>query len=174
MLLGGSDGGFYNAATDGTKIYLNSAVGEASGFATTATEDSLKGREYALDARTGNVVWRSYAGAPNLGQDAAVNGVYFTGGLDHFLHAFDTATGRLLTTLPLAGASSSGPAISDGELFVGAGTGATLRSAAGCCDPIFGAIVFPHPIPIYEYGQGIYGFCIAVNPSCIDAINAIK
>jgi parallel beta-helix repeat protein len=173
---GGAFGGFYNAVTDGNYIFLNSAIGEASGFAATPYEDSLKGREFALDARTGNVVWRSYAGAPNLGQDAAVNGVYFTSGLDHALHAFSTQSGQLLDEWPVGGAVTSGPAIYSGELFVGAGTGATLRSAVGASvNPISGGQpAFPHPIPIYEYGQGIYGFCIASNPSCYNALNKIN
>lgn len=171
--LGGSDGGFYNSTTDGTNIYVNSAIGETGGTATTATEESLKGREYALDARTGNVIWRSFAGAANLEQDSAVNGVYFTGGLDHFLHAFDTSNGNLLYTFPLGGAAS-GPAIAGGELFVGAGTGTSLRAAAGCCDPLTQQIAFPHPIPIYEYGQGIYGFCIASNPDCANALGKLN
>jgi parallel beta-helix repeat protein len=176
VALGGAFGGFYNAVTDGNYIFLNSAIGEASGFASTPYEDTLKGREYALDARTGNLVWRSYAGAPNLGQDAAVNGVYFTSGLDHALHAFSTQTGQLLDEWPVGGAVTSGPAIYSGELFVGAGTGATLRAAVGAsADLAFGGQpAFPNPMPIYEYGQGIYGFCIASNPSCANALNKIN
>jgi hypothetical protein len=173
VALGGSFGGFYNAATDGTTVYLTSALAEASAFAGTPVEEAFKGREFALDARTGNVVWRSYAGAPTLGQNGAVNGVYFTGGLDHLLHAWDAGTGSLLTALPLAGASSSGPVIAGGELFVGAGTGATYRSAVGPCSPLpFGPPVCPPaPEPAGEYGQGIWGFCIATDPACAASIS---
>ncbi|HAM02190.1 MAG TPA: hypothetical protein DCQ30_08170 [Acidimicrobiaceae bacterium] len=175
VALGGSFGGFYNAVVDGNDIYLNSALGEASGFAATPVEDTEKGREFALDARTGNVVWRSYAGAPNLGQNAAVNGVYFTGGLDGFLHAFSTQSGQLLGQWPLGVSVSSGPAIYSGELFIGSGTGATVRSAAGAsADPAFGGQpAFPNPMPIYPYGQGLSGFCVATNPSCSNAVNKI-
>lgn len=176
VALGGSFGGFYNAVVDGNYIYLNSALGEASGFAATPGEETAKGREFALDARTGNVVWRSYAGAPNLGQNAAVNGVYFTGGLDGFLHAFDSQSGQLIDQWPLGVSVSSGPAIYSGELFVGSGTGATLRSAAGAsADVAFGGQpAFPNPMPIYPYGQGLYGFCLATNPSCANAVNKIN
>jgi outer membrane protein assembly factor BamB len=170
VALGGSFGGFYNATTDGTKIYLTSALSEASAAAATPVEEAFKGREYALDARTGNVLWRSYAGAPTLGQNGASPGVYFTGGLDHLLHAWDTTNGNLLTTLPLAGASSSGPAIAGGEVFIGAGTGATFRSAVGPCDPLTGAVCPPAPVPVGEYGQGIWAFCLASNPTCAGSI----
>jgi outer membrane protein assembly factor BamB len=179
VALGGSFGGFYNATTDGTKIYLTSALAEASAFAGTPVEESFKGREYALDARTGNLVWRSYAGGPSLGQDSAVNGGYFTGGLDHMLHAWDSATGNLLTALPLAGASSSGPVIAGGEVFIGAGTGATFRSAVGPCTPgnflagIPPSACPPAPEPVGEYGQGIWGFCISSDTACATSIATI-
>jgi hypothetical protein len=180
VALGGSFGGFYNATTDGTKIYLTSALGEAGADAATATDESFKGREYALDARTGNLVWRNYTGGISLGQNAAVNGVYFTGGLDHLLHAWDTSNGNLLTSLPLAGASSSGPAIAGGEVFIGAGTGATFRSAVGPCTPggfigsIPPGVCPPAPIPAGEVGQGIWGFCISTDLNCASAISVIN
>ena len=175
VALGGGFGGFYNSVVDGNRIYLTSAIGEAGGDAATPVEESAKGREYALDARTGNVIWRQYAGAPNIGQNSGVPGVYLTGGLDHNLHAWDSGTGNPLAAFPLAGATSSTPAVAGNEVFLGAGTGATFRSFVGpnvCV--LFCTPTLPHPIPIGEYGQGVYSFCLSTDPACVSAIGVIN
>lgn len=171
LVLGGNFGGFYNGTTDGRRIYLTSGIGTASDLFE-VHEEALRGRVFALDVRTGNVEWRQDVGAPTVGQNSGVPGVYFTGGLDHLIHAYDMETGDLLWVAPVAGASSSTPVVVDGEIYVGSGTGATYRAAVGCCpvDP-FGTPVgeqqVPHPIPITEYGMGISAFCLATEPTCV-------
>ena len=167
LSLGGSLGGFFNSVTDGKRIYLSSALGEASDTFT-VHEDALRYREFALDARNGNVLWRQAAGPPNFGQNSLSPGIYWTGGLDHLLHAWDAATGSPMWTFPVGGAVSSAPAISDGQLFVGTGTGATYRSEFTCnADPTCSVPVgLPAPIPIYEFAQGIQAFCVASDPAC--------
>lgn len=161
---GGNFSGFYSGATDGRRIYLTSGIGEATDLFA-VHEEGLRGRVFALDARTGNLVWRQYVGSPTVGQNSVIPGVYFTGGLDHLVHAYDTDTGELLWAAPVAGALSSTPVVVDGELFTGSGTGATYRAAVGCCIP-FTPVAVPHPIPISQYGMGIYAFCLATEPGC--------
>lgn len=170
LALGANFGGFYNGATDGRRIFLTSALGEGSDLAN-VHEEALRGRVFALDARTGNVLWRQYVGSPTVGQNSLIPGVYFSSGLDHLIHAYDADDGDLLWVAPVAGAASSAPAVVDGELYVGSGTGATYRAAVGCClpDPFgtpLGGYYLPHPIPIGEYGMGIYAFCLATDPRC--------
>ncbi len=176
LTVGGNFGGFYNTVTDGTRIYLTSALGTASGTTVSAGDETTKGRVWAIDATTGAIDWVQDAGTPTLGQNAVIPGVYFASSLDHAIHAYATDTGSPLAVLPVGGADSSAPAIVGDQLFSGAGTGATWRSAVGTClDPInaFGecetasaVLTAPAPIPIGEYGQGIWAFCLATDPAC--------
>jgi outer membrane protein assembly factor BamB len=172
LTAGGNFGGFYNTVTDGARIYLTSAIGAASGTSVSAKDEAAKGRVWAVDAATGNVDWVQDVGGPTLGQNAVIPGVYFASGLDHSIHVYNSATGAPLAVLTVGGADSSGPAIVGSQLFTGAGTGATFRSAVGTClDPtgISGCgpqEEAPAPIPIGEYGQGIWAFCLASDPSC--------
>lgn len=163
---GGNFGGFYNGATDGKRIYLTSGIGEASDLFA-VHEEALRGRSFALDARTGAVLWWSHLGSPTVGQNSATSDVYFTGGLDHFVHAQDTESGDLLWSGFAGGAVSSTPVVVDGELYVGAGTGATYFAAVGESDPLgVTGYEFPHPVPVSEFGQGVAAFCLSTEPSC--------
>ncbi len=167
LALGGNFGGFYGTVVDGARIYLTNAIGEATDIQSATDERKSQGINFALDARSGNVLWRNFLGTGSVGQNSGVHGVYLTGGLDHQIHLFDSATGGLLHTLSLSGASSSVPTVAGGEVFAGAGTGATYRAAVGDSDPLgVSGITFPHPIPVGEYGQGIYAFCVGTDPQC--------
>lgn len=167
LALGGNFGGFYGTVVDGEKIYLTNAIGEATDIQSATDERKSQGINFALDARSGNVLWRNFLGPGSVGQNSGVRGLYLTGGLDHQIHLHDSATGALLHTLSLSGASSSVPTVAGGEVFAGAGTGATYRAAVGDSDPLgVSGITFPHPIPITEYGQGIYAFCVATDLTC--------
>jgi outer membrane protein assembly factor BamB len=179
---GGNFGGFYNGTTDGSRIYLTSSIGTLSATTVSAADDAAKGREWALDAKTGRVLTDQVIGTPTFGQDSAIPGVYFASGLDHAVHAYDTTadppTLNPLAVLPTAGATSSSPVVSGDQLFVGAGTGSTYRAAVGeSLDPTGITGVFPPvgnaiplapvPMPIYEDGQGIWAFCLATDASCV-------
>jgi parallel beta-helix repeat protein len=170
LTVGGNFGGFYNSATDGSHVYLTSALGTASGTTVSAADDATKGRVWAIDGATGAVNWVQDVGAPTLGQNSVIPGVYFNTGLDHAVHAYSTDTGAPLAILPTGGAVSSGPAIVGDQLFVGAGTGSTWRAAVGeGLNPIGFPVqeAAPVPIPIGEYGQGIWGFCVASDAACV-------
>jgi polyvinyl alcohol dehydrogenase (cytochrome) len=169
LVLGGNFGGFYGTATDGKRIYLNNAISELTDFAT-PHEERLRGQEFALDARTGNVEWVQHLGSASVGMNSVTPGIFWTGGLAHLVHAWDADTGAPLWSFPLSGASSSAPIVAGGELYLGAGTGATYRAAVGDSDPLGASHVeFPHPIPVSEYGQGIYSFCVTTDPDCAAA-----
>ena len=51
---------------------------------------------YALDAFTGDLVWRYETGWRVLSSPAITDGVVYVGSLDHYLYALDAATGNLL------------------------------------------------------------------------------
>ncbi len=76
---------------------------------------------HAIDGDDGEVAWQGTAG-PSYGAVAIVNGVVFTPALDDLLKAFDADTGALLWATPLSGPGSSGPAVYQDMVFIGAGT----------------------------------------------------
>jgi polyvinyl alcohol dehydrogenase (cytochrome) len=59
----------------------------------------------------------------SFGPPAEVNGLVLSGDSAGLLRAFDAQTGAVLAKIDLGGAISSGPAIVNGRVFVGAGTG---------------------------------------------------
>jgi outer membrane protein assembly factor BamB len=169
LTVGGNFGGFYNGATDGARIYLTSSVGTLSGAAVTIADDAQKGRVFALDATTGVLAWSQVIGAPTFGQNMLVPGVYLDSGLDHAVHAYDTATGALLAVIPVGGAVSSTPVVAGGQMFVGANTGSTWRAAVGTgLNPIGFPVnpTAPTPIPIFEDGGAIVAYCLAADVTC--------
>jgi len=76
---------------------------------------------HSLDGATGAVRFQGGVG-PTYGATAVVNGVAFNAALDDVLKAYDTETGRLLWSAPLAGPGSSGPVVYENMLFIGSGT----------------------------------------------------
>lgn len=78
---------------------------------------------HAVDARTGQVLWRQPWHRQSYGHPTYVNGVVLaasTVGLS--VNAYAAATGRLLWSSPLNGAPSSGVAVVGDSIYLGAGT----------------------------------------------------
>jgi outer membrane protein assembly factor BamB len=59
----------------------------------------------------------------SFGPPAEVDGLVMSGDSSGLLRAFDAHTGNVLAKIDLGGAISSGPAIVNGRVFIGAGTG---------------------------------------------------
>jgi polyvinyl alcohol dehydrogenase (cytochrome) len=78
---------------------------------------------HAIDAATGEILWRSPLAAPTYGSVTYANGVVFvslTTGLR--IQAFDAATGLPLWLTPTVGAPSGTPVVVGDTLFFGTGT----------------------------------------------------
>jgi outer membrane protein assembly factor BamB len=80
---------------------------------------SWDGNEYALDAASGSMIWKTFLGTtsiagcspPNLGVTSAatvVNGVVYVGGGDRFWYALDAASGAVLWKVDTGDNSASG------------------------------------------------------------------
>jgi polyvinyl alcohol dehydrogenase (cytochrome) len=83
--------------------------------------------EFALGTSDGAVAWQcpgTECGGPSFGPAGIAGGVVFLGDAAGMLRAFDASTGALLRKIDLGGGVSSGPAIVNGMVVVGAGTGA--------------------------------------------------
>jgi outer membrane protein assembly factor BamB len=112
---------------------------------------------HAIDATTGEVAWQGGIG-PTYGASAIVNGVAFNAALDDVLKAYDVATGRLLWLFPLSGPGSSGPAIYDDMVFIGAGT--STSDACAKDNPTDDACVFVFDTALASLG-GLHAFRLA-------------
>jgi len=90
------------------------------------------GRLYAIDGRTGTVIWTARLGAaPNQSSPALSGGIVFTGAQDGRLYAFDVATGRRLWTASTGGPFAGSPAAARGLVFAGSEDGSVYAFAAG-------------------------------------------
>jgi polyvinyl alcohol dehydrogenase (cytochrome) len=82
--------------------------------------------EFALGTSDGSVAWQcpsTECGVFSFGPAGIAGGVVFIGDSAGMLRAFDANSGALLRKIALGGAISSGPAIVNGMVIVGAGTG---------------------------------------------------
>lgn len=79
---------------------------------------------HALDAETGAVIWRSVLTRQTYGHPTYANGVVLvTSTVGFAVEAFEASTGApLWRSQPLNGAPSSGVAVTDDGIYVGAGT----------------------------------------------------
>jgi outer membrane protein assembly factor BamB len=82
------------------------------------------GRVYALNAKTGALIWQSVPIEAGYPSPAVVGGRVFVGtGVDVCrLYALDAATGAVLWSTPDIGGGITSPAVAAGRVYVGAGT----------------------------------------------------
>ena len=152
VVAGGSIGGMTGSpAVQEGRVFFGTAIGED--VAEWQTPSS-----WALDASTGEVAWTQEAAAPFYGATGGVPGIVFMGGVDATLRAFDTSTGEILFSAPLNGIIFSSAAIVDGEVFIGAGFGAS-EAATGNEEAQERA-----KIP-----AGVFAFCIEGVNGCEEA-----
>ena len=120
---GGKIGGIIASAAVGNgEIFFGTAIG-------TDIQMFQEPAAWALHATDGSVRWSKRV-VPSFGPTTAVPGVVFHGVVVGNLVAHDADDGTILAQFPLDGPASSGAAIVDGEIFVGAGTGARGGSPA--------------------------------------------
>ncbi|MGY6216806.1 outer membrane protein assembly factor BamB family protein [Methylolobus aquaticus] len=83
--------------TFSTGSFVHSSVSLASGV---AYFGSFDGHLYAVDARSGQQIWRTPAGGlMNTGSPAIAGGKVYIGAIDHRFYAFDALTGRQLWSI---------------------------------------------------------------------------
>jgi len=109
-------------------IIASPAVGNgniffSTGFGT-STSRPQKPAAFSLRASDGMLRWSNAAAPPSYGPTTAIPGVAFMGGVGFSIIAYDADTGAKLKEIILGGPVASAAAIVEGEVFVGAGTGA--------------------------------------------------
>jgi polyvinyl alcohol dehydrogenase (cytochrome) len=131
-------------------IIASSAVGEGKIlFSTAAGTDVInyqKPAAHALRATDGSILWENQNALPSFGPTSAIPGVVFMGSIGGALFAYDSDTGEELARLRVAGPLSSAATVLDGELYVGAGTGARGGSPA---EVAFQTSLIPSPISAF-------------------------
>jgi polyvinyl alcohol dehydrogenase (cytochrome) len=86
------------------------------------------GKVLAIDAATGAVAWQEPA-VPTLSAAAVSGNVVLQGDLGGTLHAYDASTGAPLWAYPTGEPIQSGPAVAEGTVFVGTGSGFGVPAA---------------------------------------------
>lgn len=161
----GQKSGFYHVldAATGAAVYQSQFEPASTGgivgglFADSAFADGVvfaNGGEYPLYgdvvAFTGDAkheLWRFHSndGGSDLSGVAVANGVVYFSSVDGNLYALRASSGALLKQLPI-GANTSGPSVSDGQVYVG--TGDAFAYSYGF--PVTGAIV-ALGLPSHQY-----------------------
>ena len=78
---------------------------------------------YALNAKTGALLWRYTTGASVQSSPAVANGVVFVGSDDLNVYALNARTGHKLWSYNTRGVVESSPAVSNGVVYVGSNDG---------------------------------------------------
>jgi outer membrane protein assembly factor BamB len=84
---------------------------------------SGEGVLYALDARSGTIVWKFKAGKAIYSSPAYFNGKVYFGSLDKGFYAVDSKTGEIVWSVSTSGMITSSPVISRGMVFFGSHDG---------------------------------------------------
>jgi outer membrane protein assembly factor BamB/tRNA A-37 threonylcarbamoyl transferase component Bud32 len=74
---------------------------------------------YALDARSGWVVWRTRTNGPVISSPDLAHGVVFVGSADKHVYALDARTGRSLWKYQTEGQVTSSPKFANGAVYFG-------------------------------------------------------
>ena len=119
----------WGTSTDGRRIYVADANGEAAPYTLTPSgATTTAGIWSALDPATGKILWQTpdpSATLPiDIGATSVANGVVYAGSLQPTgdnMFALDAATGKILWSFPSGGSVAGGPAIVDGTVYWGSG-----------------------------------------------------
>jgi polyvinyl alcohol dehydrogenase (cytochrome) len=128
VVFGGSAGGFLGSpALDGSVVYGATGIGDLSSPACSPgspgdVPSQVDPSFFAIDTATGRIRWHA-ADARSFGATTVSGGMTFSCQIfDPDVQVRSTATGALLTRLPLPGPCWSGVAISGGTVVTGLGT----------------------------------------------------
>jgi uncharacterized cupredoxin-like copper-binding protein len=102
---------FVNLCFDATATGIKSAGGFNGGTGGLA----------ALDSATGKIVWQKNLPSPAYGAATVANDVVFTATLAGKIYAFDTQTGKALSTMTGPAGINAFPAVTKNMLIIGAG-----------------------------------------------------
>ena len=80
-------------------------------------------RLHAVDAKTGQGLWKYRAGAAMWSSPAYVNGKLVVGSFDSYIHMVDAKTGQGIKKVKLAGQCLSTPTVVDGKVYIGCSAG---------------------------------------------------
>jgi len=158
-------------------VIASAAVGEGKVLFSTAAGTDVtsyqKPTAHALGASDGSVLWESQEAPPSFGPTSAIPGVVFMGSIGGVMFAYDSDTGEVLGRFKVLGPLSSAAVVSDGDVFVGAGTGARGGSPA---EVAFQTSLLPSPVTDFclsgSEGCPESGGCDDGNSCTIDSMSA--
>jgi outer membrane protein assembly factor BamB/tRNA A-37 threonylcarbamoyl transferase component Bud32 len=74
---------------------------------------------YALDARSGWVVWRTRTGGPVISSATLADGIVYVGSVDKHVYALEAQSGRVVWKYETEGQVTSSPAYANGAVYFG-------------------------------------------------------
>ena len=104
----------------GAPVYGDPAVANGVVYFTAISPDNTL---YAVNARTGSLIWKYSAGQSDLTSPVVVNRVVYVGSPENNVYAFNSSTGDLLWQRTTASVVGAAPVVADGVLYVGDGVG---------------------------------------------------
>src|SRR6266568_5256455 len=99
-----------------TTAYINSSPAVANGIVYIGSNDKLM---YALDAKTGKILWAHNANDGVGSSTAVADGIVYVGSNDDNLYAFNARTGATVWIYTTGGPIWSSPAVANGVVYVG-------------------------------------------------------
>jgi len=113
-------------AIDGTKLWHYAIPGGSGGISSSSAVvggvvyvGADNNNVYALDAKSGRVLWQFATGDPVGSSPAVVDGIVYVGSSDHCIYALNATTGKKVWNYQTGGGVSSSPAVVDGVVYVG-------------------------------------------------------
>ena len=168
---GGSQGGIIapSAVGDG-KVLFSTGIGDHSNDAF----NYQKPTAWALFATDGTVAWSNEHALPSFAPTSAIPGIVFMGSIAGRVSVYDANTGASVATLKAGGllsSLSSAAVVVDGQLYVGAGTGA--REGAPESTEYVSSLI-PSPLTAFclagSEGCPLAGKCNDANPCTVDTL----
>ena len=167
---GGAAGGIIaSGAVAGDRVLFSTAFGDDSND----QNNYQKPAAWGLDAGSGNVVWSNPNALASFSPTFAVPGIIFMGSFAGYVYAFDANTGEQLAQVNAFGPLYSQAVVVDGQLYVGAGSGA---HESGPEDVSYVVSEIPSPLSAFcvegTDGCPASGVCIDGNPCSADEMNS--
>ena len=95
--------------------------------------ESNDGYVYALDAVTGTLQWRTWAGGAAPGMTAAyANGLLYTGSCDGSFYVLNASNGTLAWQASVGACVTTSPVVANGLVYVSANYRVHIFDAGGC------------------------------------------
>jgi outer membrane protein assembly factor BamB len=122
---------------------------------------------YALDAKTGTVIWNYATGGEVYSAPTIANGIVYAGSTDNNVYALNAATGALLWKYTTGGQVDYWPAVANGIVYAG-----SLDHKLYALDANTGALIWSYATGSGFFSASVAGGKVYVGSDQVYALNA--